>query len=161
MSSIKNWCINYEESKAVTEQYYEENKRKSCIQINDILMARSGEGTIGKVALVEKNEEALCADFIIRIRLKEDVNKKFMYYYMRSFLFQLYVEREKKGLGNNTNIFPKQINRIPVVCMSKKQQHRIVSILSLKEEEICAAILNLDNNKLKIENEIVNSYRGD
>lgn len=161
MSSIKNWCINYEESKAVTEQYYEENKRKSCIQINDILMARSGEGTIGKVALVEKNEEALCADFIIRIRLKEDVNKKFMYYYMRSFLFQLYVEREKKGLGNNTNIFPKQINRIPVVCMSPKQQHRIVSILSLKEEEICAAILNLDNNKLKIENEIVNSYRGD
>lgn len=103
----------------------------------------------------------MCADFIIRIRLKEDVNKKFMYYYMRSFLFQLYVEREKKGLGNNTNIFPKQINRIPVVCMSQKQQHRIVSILSLKEEEIYAAILNLDNNKLKIENEIVNSYRGD
>lgn len=45
--------------------------------------------------------------------------------------------------------------------MSQKQQHRIVSILSLKEEEIYAAILNLDNNKLKIENEIVNSYRGD
>lgn len=79
-------------------------KSEKRVKKNDIILARSGKGTIGKVALIEDDIDAIFCDLTMRIRLK-NCNPKFAYYYMRSTYFQYLVERYKKGLGNNTNIF--------------------------------------------------------
>jgi restriction endonuclease S subunit len=77
-------------------------------------MARSGEGTIGKVAIIDKEEnEAVYADFTMRIRLK-GYNSTFAYYYFRTDFFQYLIYTNKKGLGNNTNIFPSQLRELPI-----------------------------------------------
>ena len=69
MSNIKNYRFETEGCKKVGIQYFTNIKNKS-IQVNDILLARSGEGTIGKVALIEDDEvEGIFADFTMRIRL--------------------------------------------------------------------------------------------
>lgn len=125
MATIKDWEYNNEEAQLVSDAYAL-SKADKTIRNNDIILARSGEGTIGKVALIEDEDvKAVFADFTMRIRLK-NYNQKFAYYYMRSMYFQYLVEVYKKGLGNNTNIFPIVIREFPLPDISLDAQQRFV-----------------------------------
>ena len=125
MAAMKNWRFEKENARLVSVKYAEDNQNKT-VQINDILLARSGEGTIGKVAIIDNNElKGIFADFTMRIRL-EGYNSLFAYYYFRTEYFQYLVEINKKGLGNNTNIFPIQIREFPLLDISLERQQRIV-----------------------------------
>ena len=131
MADIKNWSFETEEAKTVSLSYFEANPNKRIVQ-NDILMARSGEGTIGKVAIIDNGEnEAVYSDFMMRIRLK-GYNPTFAYYYFRTDFFQYLVYTHKKGLGNNTNIFPSQLREFPVPDILLAEQTKIVA--SIKTE---------------------------
>lgn len=131
MSNIKNYRFDTEGCKKVGIKYFTDNKNKS-IQLNDILLARSGEGTIGKVAIIEDEEvEGIFADFTMRIRLT-NYNKFFAYYYFRSDFFQYLVYTHKKGLGNNTNIFPSQIQEFPLLDYDLEYQQKIVDKIQTK-----------------------------
>ena len=71
MSNIKTWAFDKEDCKKVSDKYSASNLNKT-VQKGDILLARSGEGTIGKVALIEDEEvNGIFADFTQRIRLKD------------------------------------------------------------------------------------------
>ncbi|MBI2966469.1 MAG: hypothetical protein HYY40_01475 [Bacteroidetes bacterium] len=148
MADIKNWLFETEEARTVSQSYFDANPNKR-IALNDIIMARSGEGTIGKVAIIDNEEnEAVYADFTMRIRLK-DYNPTFAYYYFRTNFFQYLIYTHKKGLGNNTNIFPNQIKEFPLPDISEKQQFEIVT-------QIQTSI----NEQRKIESLIKNKQRG-
>lgn len=138
MADIKNWSFETEEAKTVSFSYFEANPNKRIVQ-NDILMARSGEGTIGKVAIIDTDEnEAVYSDFMMRIRLK-DYNPTFAYYYFRTDFFQYLVYTHKKGLGNNTNIFPSQLREFPIPGISTPEQTIIVAAIKTeidKQREI-------------------------
>lgn len=126
MSSFPNWELNLDDSKNVNDDYSKQKQEKT-VRKNDIILARSGEGTIGKVALVKADEiKAIFADFTQRIRLK-NYNVDFAYYYFRSVFFQYLIYKEKKGLGNNTNIFPNQIQMFPLPDFTSERQSEIVS----------------------------------
>ena len=126
MSNIKNYRFESQGCNKVGIKYFTDNKNKS-IQLNDILLARSGEGTIGKVAIIEDKEvEGIFADFTMRIRLT-NYNQLFAYYYFRSDFFQYLVYTHKKGLGNNTNIFPSQLQEFPLLDFDLNHQERLVS----------------------------------
>lgn len=131
MSNIKNWAFESEDCNKVTKEYSSSNLNKT-VQKNDILLARSGEGTIGKVALIEDEDiQAIFSDFTQRIRLK-NYNHKFAYYFFRSELFQYMVYTHKKGLGNNTNIFPSQIQEFPLLDFTEEKQSEIVEEIQQK-----------------------------
>jgi type I restriction enzyme S subunit len=89
-------------------------------------MARSGEGTIGKVAEIMEDYNDIFADFTMRIRLK-NYNTTFAYFYFRTTYFQYLVEVNKKGLGNNTNIFPNIIQEFPIPDIDIDEQENILS----------------------------------
>lgn len=125
MSNIKRYAFDEEDCKKVSEEYAQSNLKKT-VKKGDILLARSGEGTIGKVALIEDEEiNAIFADFTQRIRLK-NYNNLFAYYFFRSDFFQYLVYTHKKGLGNNTNIFPSQIQEFPMLDWNEAKQTSIV-----------------------------------
>lgn len=125
MSNIKTWAFDPEDCKKVSESYSLANLNKT-VKKGDILLARSGEGTIGKVALIEDEDiQAIFADFTQRIRLK-NYNLRLAYYYFRSYFFQYLVYTHKKGLGNNTNIFPSQIQEFPIPDWTEEKQAEIV-----------------------------------
>jgi len=108
MANIKNWKFESEDARLVSKEYSDKNQNKTVAK-EDILMARSGEGTIGKVALIDDEDlQGIFADFTLRIRLQNS-NPLFAYYYFRTNYFQYLIEVNKKGLGNNTNLFPSQI----------------------------------------------------
>lgn len=128
MSNIKTWAFDPEDCKKVNEEYSASNLNKT-VQKGDILLARSGEGTIGKVALIEDEEiSGIFADFTQRIRLT-GFDPLCAYYYFRSDFFQYLVYTHKKGLGNNTNIFPSQIREFPMPDWDEIQQAEIVETI--------------------------------
>src|SRR3989338_1638336 len=66
MANIKNWKFEGEDCKLVSKEYSKENQNK-IVAKNDILIARSGEGTIGKVALIDDEDlKGIFADFTMR-----------------------------------------------------------------------------------------------
>jgi hypothetical protein len=141
MACIKNWKFEPDNAQLVSNEYSMNNKNKTVFR-NDILLARSGEGTIGKTALIEEDCKGIFADFTMRIRLK-NINPLFVYYYFRTDFFQYLVEINKKGLGNNTNIFPGQIKEFPMPNVMLRRQREIVN-------EIKAGLVSQECIKQKI-----------
>lgn len=150
MATIKNWKVNHEDARKVSDQFFSDNLKKT-IRKNDILLARSGEGTIGKVAIVEDDDlQGVFADFTMRIRF-EGYDPLFAYYYFRTTYFQYLVEINKKGLGNNTNIFPSQIQELPLLDISIKQQGEIVSEVKKKLDHQEDLIRLIDKERGRID----------
>lgn len=134
MSNIKTWAFDPDDCKKVSEEYASSNMNKT-VQKGDILLARSGEGTIGKVSLIEDEEiNGIFSDFTQRIRLT-GFNPLCAYYYFRSDFFQYLVYTHKKGLGNNTNIFPSQIREFPIPDWDEGQQAEIVEAIKVQLDE--------------------------
>lgn len=134
MSNIKSWAFDPEDCKKVSESYATSNLNKK-VKKGDILLARSGEGTIGKVALIEDEDiNGIFADFTQRIRLT-GFDPFCAYYYMRSDFFQYLVYTHKKGLGNNTNIFPSQIKEFPIPDWDEIKQAEIVEKIKSQIDE--------------------------
>jgi type I restriction enzyme S subunit len=154
MANIKNWQFESEEAKLVSKEYSDQNQNKTVAK-NDILIARSGEGTIGKVALIQDEDlRGIFADFTMRIRL-QNYNHLFAYYYFRTEYFQYLIEINKKGLGNNTNIFPSQIKEFPMIDISLKARQKIVDEIKAeldKQEEVKKKI---EDERIKIDDIII------
>ena len=149
MATIKTWEFNESAAFTVSGTYSADKIAKSVLK-NDILLARSGEGTIGKVAIITTEDvNGIFADFTMRIRLdSEHYNSTFAYYYMRSRYFQYLIEVYKKGLGNNTNIFPIVIQEFPIPDISLPKQQRIVDEIQAEinqQKEIQKEIADLRN----------------
>lgn len=145
MATIKNWKFDFDSANVVSDVYSEVKSAKS-VKKNDIILARSGEGTIGKVALIQDdNLKGIFADFTMRIRLK-DYNPEFAYYYFRTTYFQYLIEIYKKGLGNNTNIFPIIVREFPLIDIPVYEQERIVAEIHAeidKQEKLKAGISDI------------------
>ncbi len=150
MADIKTWKFESEDTRYVSNEYSGNNQNKT-VSKNDIILARSGEGTIGKVALIEDEEvKGIFADFTMRIRLK-NYNTLFAYYYFRTDYFQYLIEINKKGLGNNTNIFPSQIQEFPMIDNSKRQQKIVDEIKAgLDKQEEMRKKIDTERNKIDV-----------
>jgi restriction endonuclease S subunit len=158
MSNIKTWAFDSEGCKKVSDEYSSANLNKT-VKKDDILLARSGEGTIGKVALIEDEDiRGIFADFTQRIRLK-NYNPHLAYYYFRSDFFQYLVYTHKKGLGNNTNIFPSQIQEFPIPDWSEDKQTEIVEKIKTQIDAQSNIDKEIEKNIAKINSIIEEAIR--
>lgn len=160
MATIKNWKFDSENASTVSKEY-SDSKQAKTVRKNDIILARSGEGTIGKVALIDDDElQGVFADFTMRIRLK-DYNPEFAYYYFRTTYFQYLIEIYKKGLGNNTNIFPIVVREFPMLDISLEEQQRIVAEIhsEIKQQEAIKSEIAELRSKIDeiIDNVVINA----
>jgi restriction endonuclease S subunit len=128
----------------ITFEYFEMNKRRSGLCAGDVLLCRSGEGTIGKVALFDTDKPSIFSDFTMRMRFNTNLNPLFACYFFQSIIFQAQIEREKRGMGNMTNIFPSQVSELRVVAVDRQQQDTIAA-------EIKAELEALEIERQKVE----------
>ena len=165
MGDISKWELDYDGLKTVSDEYAATKNEKKIkgvsepqstkLKINDIVMMRSGEGGIGKVAIVEKKINAIFCDFLIRIRVNENiVDPLFAYYYFRTDYFQYLVEINKKGLGNNTNIFPNNLQDFPFPDLSLTEQKEIIDQIKVKLHEQDSIMDEIKKKKEIIQNKI-------
>ena len=151
MATIKSWTFEVESANGVGEQYFAANSTKT-VRKDDILMARSGEGTIGKVALVPEGVQGICADFTMRMRFDPKLClPAFARFYLMSKYFQHVVYGEKKGLGNNTNIFPIQLRELPFLDVPLADQEQAVKDLTKLQDARLAEKAGLSALRGKME----------
>ena len=81
-------------------------------------------------------------------------NPFFAYYYFRTDYFQYLVEVNKKGLGNNTNIFPNNLQDFPFPDLSLTEQEKIVEQIKTKMHEQNSIVAEIKNKKVIIEGKI-------
>ena len=102
--------------------------KRSILKVNDILFTIAG-ATIGKIAIV--TDDILPANTnqaLAIIRLKEDVNIKYVFYILRSNYMRRYIDQSAKGSAQ-PNLNLQQLNEFPIPLPSYEEQERIVSIL--------------------------------
>ncbi len=106
-------------------------EEKYLLKENDILIARTG-GTTGKSFLVKDvPEKAVFASYLIRLRLKDDVDFEFINKFLNSYVFWSQIVEMKSGTAMpNVNAEKLKTLRIPK-CDNKVQQE----ILKLLDNE--------------------------
>lgn len=150
MATIKNRAFDSEFARRVSNDFWQSKKKHFSVRREDIIMARSGEGTIGKAAILMDDYDAIFCDFTMRIRI-QNYNPQFLFYYLNSILFQPLVERQKKGLGNNTNIFPSQIKEFPVPDIDIRQQNAIAERITDEMDKQKAIDLEIAQKRKEID----------
>ena len=120
------------------QNFYEENKDLKSIAENDIIMARSWLGTIGKAALMEQYFPNIYSDFTMRISPADKTTARWIYYFMRTYLFQLGIIRWKTGMGNLMNTYPIQVNKLKIQHVNNNENVIVSDNISkeLKESKI-------------------------
>ena len=101
--------------------------------------------------MIEDEEiNGIFADFTQRIRLS-GFDPLCAYYYFRSEFFQYLVYTHKKGLGNNTNIFPSQIREFPIPNWDSQKQAQVVEKIKKQIDE-----QNVIDNQIEQKQQAIN-----
>ncbi|MCX6166228.1 MAG: restriction endonuclease subunit S, partial [Ignavibacteriae bacterium] len=122
-NSLKDFVFDESILTQIDREFYDRNKHLK-VEFNDILLVASGEGSIGKSAIFNSDNDCITSQFVMKISFRENVNIPYIHYYMQSIFFQLTVEKFKKGMGNMTNIFVSQLKDFPILL--HKEQQKIV-----------------------------------
>jgi restriction endonuclease S subunit len=134
--NLQNGIIDLSEAQMVSRDFYEAKKATAGIERNDILIASTGVGSIGKVDLYELDEEAIADGHISIVRPDTLVNPHYLTYYLRSILGYFQIERELSGSTNQIEIYPEQLEQIRVIDLPRKKQDEIVEEIRSELHEI-------------------------
>jgi type I restriction enzyme S subunit len=124
---IKNFYLEEDLLRPIKEDFFSTYKH-IALKPNDIVIAASGEGTIGKSAIYTSDKECIISQFVMKIEMNDNINLHYFHYYLQTIFFQLIVEKFKKGMGNMTNIFVYQVEKFPVLFNPKLQDEIVNQI---------------------------------
>jgi type I restriction enzyme M protein len=147
----KQEIVNTEDCHQITQEFYDKNKRRFGLLPGDLVLNRAGEGTIGKSGLFDSEELALFSDFTMRLRFSGEVNSRFAWYFMRSVMFQSQIEREKRGMGNMTNIFPSQVERLLIVESPRDRQDAVAAEVAAELKRREDALRSIESRRREID----------
>lgn len=109
----------------------------------DILVNSTGTGTLGRTAQIKEVNETMTVDTHVTIvRPKKDINHKFLGYFIR--LNEPLITSMGKGATNQIELSASDLGNIDITLPSRKQQDKIVDILSAYDALI-------ENNLKRIE----------
>lgn len=110
---------------------------KYLLKDDDILVARTG-GTTGKSFIVNSApKNAVFASYLIRLRLKEDVNLDFITLFLNSYVFWSQIVEMKSG------------SAMPNVNAEKLKTLIIPKLGTKKQNEFVSAFKNIENTNLQ------------
>lgn len=124
---IKHFYLEEDLLRPISDNFYNTYKH-IALKRNDIVLAASGEGTIGKSAIFNSDKDCVLSQFTMKIELNNKIDLNYFHYYLQSIFFQLTVEKFKKGMGNMTNIFASQVTKFPILFNPSKQKEIIAAI---------------------------------
>jgi type I restriction enzyme S subunit len=148
----KSNSINFENSKRISDNSFEELARNGCKPIKgDILITK--DGTIGRGVIVEDFDDFVILSSLGLIRLNNKQNPYYILFYLLSGLNidQMYSNIRGSGI---TRLTIKLINDLIVVVPSFEEQIEIENYLKLKTIEIDKVII-----KSKQEIELLKEYK--
>lgn len=144
IANLKNSKIDFENTEYAKEEYCRALQKNKYLQIDDIIICCTGKGSLGKIDIVENDEDAITAvdNYILRIDTNK-YNPKFLTYYLRSILGVIQFEMNYTGMTNQIHFYDVNISNILIPDVNLECQENIVKEI---EDEI--------NNQNEIRNKV-------
>jgi len=95
----------------------------------------------------------------MRLRFNSRINPRFAWFFFQSVMFQAQVTREKRGMGNMTNIFPPEVERMLVVTCKTSQQDALVREITAELDRRTNALASIESKRAEITKLIDNAIR--
>ncbi|WML26280.1 restriction endonuclease subunit S [Neobacillus sp. OS1-33] len=105
--------IDLEQCLSVDNEFFEDSSEYH-VRKGDILLASTGIGSMGKVALYESDTPAMCDGHVSIIRVKEDYDPSFIAHFLRSHFGQVQIEGLFTGSSGQIELQPVDIRKIVI-----------------------------------------------
>lgn len=143
---LKNGYIEISQEEFVEQDFYNSSVRLQ-IKEGDILIASTGKVSLGKIDLVETDQNLVADGHISIIRIdNKKYNLLFFVYFFRSILGYFQIERDFTGATNQIELYADEISNFQIPDISLKDQQKIV-------DEIKAELDKQEEMKRKIDTE--------
>jgi type I restriction enzyme S subunit len=134
VGDIQDGMIRINEDTVKIKKKLEDVKKDIKLSDNDVILTRSGR--VGDAAFVTPmSKEAIISSDLIKVRLNEKINPKYLVYYMNSSLGRVQIEMIVHGAAS-PKINQDNINNLIIVSPSLEKQKEIVSKADLDVKEI-------------------------
>lgn len=128
--------VSYESMSGVNIQQYNPSKlAKIIVRKGDFVLAMTG-ATIGKIGRYIEDTPAYLNQRVLLFKPHSCVNSKYVYYSLLSPLFQKFVLNHIDSETAQPNISGKSVSGFEINLPSRKEQDRIVDILSAIDDKI-------------------------
>ncbi|EMC49357.1 restriction endonuclease subunit S [Streptococcus mutans] len=145
-----NGEIDWNKSVHISEKRYEEAP-EIHIKEGDLLITK--DGTIGKVAITKNTPQKVSLNsgvMLIREKLNNGLNKKFMYYILLSDIFWKWFNLSNIGASTINHLYQGQFYNFSFPLMTIEKQNEIVLYLDYKTKII--------DSLISTKEQIINSY---
>jgi predicted GIY-YIG superfamily endonuclease len=124
-------------------------KNKYLLTKGDLVFARTG-ATVGKSYLITGAiPEAVFASYLIRVRLREEIDPKYVSYFFKSLEYWRQISENQAGIGQ-PNVNGKKLSQLLVPVAPRNQQNRIVSEIEKQFSRLDEAVANLKRVKANL-----------
>lgn len=110
--SIRWGFVDFEVARSITSEFYEKHKGRAGVERNDLLINSTGDGTIGRVAVFNRDHKALVDGHITIVRLKDPTIAWYAAAYLLSQEGQRQIYRYINGSSGQVEIYPQDIERL-------------------------------------------------
>lgn len=121
------------------------NYNKFQLKTGDIIVARTG-ATIGINKYIDKEYKSVYNNGLIRIRVKQENNPKYVYYLLQSTNYKNFIKTISMGTSTQPNMQMNDLLNLEVPDFDKTKQDKIVEILGKIDDKI--ELNNQINNNL-------------
>jgi len=129
---LKNGYIEISQEEFVDQDFYNSSKR-SQIKSGDILITSTGKVSLGKVDILEDDQDLVADGHVSIIRVDDrEYNRLFFVYFFRSILGYFQIERDFTGATNQIELYADEISRFKIPDISLKDQQKIVNEIKME-----------------------------
>ncbi|WP_442637065.1 restriction endonuclease subunit S [Rossellomorea marisflavi] len=117
-------------------QIEERNVNKYKLEVDDIVIARTGDGSTGANAIIIDEVDAVFASYLLRFKVnKEIANPYYVYCVLSSLYFSNFIQNVAVGSGQK-NINAKQVSNFSFKLPTIEYQNKITSIVRAIDDKI-------------------------
>ena len=138
--NLKDGRIHFNGCSLISKDDYEDINKRSKVELGDILFGMIG--TIGNPVIVDSTGFAI--KNVALIKLNPNINNKFVYHLLSSYVFDSYIARTNVG-GTQKFIALNQIRNFEFLVPSLEEQGYIANIL-----DILSNLITLHQRKSQI-----------
>jgi type I restriction enzyme S subunit len=147
ITDIQNGAVNWDTVPFCSID--ESDKAKYLLGSGDLVFARTG-ATVGKSFLITGSvPEAVFASYLIRVRLREGINPKYVSYFFKSSQYWQQISESQAGIGQ-PNVNGKKLSQLQIPVAPPDQQKLIVAEIEKQFSRLDEAVGNLKRVKANL-----------
>ena len=159
---LKNGYIEISQDEFVDESFHKSSAR-SQVKSGDVLIASTGKVSLGKIDLVETDEDLVADGHLSILRIDEKkYNRLFLVYFFRCVFGYFQIERDFTGATNQIELYANEIGNFLIPNLPLSHQQKIVDEIKLEldSQELIKKQIESERQKIDATIERAISLRG-